>query len=78
MSGGFFDRFSHFVITVEIEGIVDEVKGVLVVVDFGIEAGEVEAVSKVFFVDLTEVFVAARGDELASIFVSLWSRQAVK
>jgi len=44
---------------------------VLIVVDFGVETGEVEAVREVFFVDLTKVFVAAGGDELASGFVSL-------
>jgi hypothetical protein len=42
----------------------------LVVVDFGIEAGEIEAVGQVFFVDLTEVFVATRRDELARVLVS--------
>jgi hypothetical protein len=71
VSGGFFNGFAHFILTVEVEDIVDKVEGVLVVVNFGVQAGEVEAVGQVFFVDLTEVFITAGGDELANGFVSL-------
>ena len=74
MTGGFFDGFAHFVVAVEIEDIVHQIESVLVVVDFGVEAGQVEAVCQVFLVDLAEVLIATRGDELARIFVSLASR----
>lgn len=43
----------------------------LVVLDLGVEAGEVEAVSEVFFVDLAEVFVASGSDELYLSSVSI-------
>jgi len=36
MSGGFLDGFAHFILAVEVEDIVDEVEGVLVVVNFGV------------------------------------------
>lgn len=81
MPSGFFDRLAHLIIAVEIEDIVDEVEGVLVVVDFGVEASEVEAVGEILLVDLAEVFIAAGGDELASASVSfvvwiLWRDKA--
>jgi hypothetical protein len=51
--------FPHIVVAVEVEDIRDEVEGILVVLDFGIEARQVEAVGEVFFVDLAEVLVAS-------------------
>lgn len=36
----------------------------MIVLDIGIEAGEVEAVGQVVFVDFAEVLVSSRGDEL--------------
>lgn len=59
MASGLFDRFPHVVFTVEIENICDQVESILVILDFGIETRKVEAISKVFFVDLTEILVAA-------------------
>ena len=64
MAGGLLDLFSHLVIAVKIEDIGDEVKGVLVVLDIGVEAGQVEAVGEVVFVDFAEVLIASGGDEL--------------
>jgi hypothetical protein len=61
---GLLNRLAHVIFAVEIEDVGDEVEGVLVVVDFGVEAGEVEAVGQVLFVDLAEVLVAAGGYEL--------------
>lgn len=59
MAGRLLDSFAHVVFAVEIEDIGDEVKGILVVLNLGVEAGEVEAIGEVFFVDLAEVLVAA-------------------
>ena len=55
---GLLDGLAHVVFAVEVEDIGDQVEGVLVVVDFGVEAGQVEAVGEVLFVDFAEVFVA--------------------
>jgi hypothetical protein len=55
---------AHLVVAVKVEDIGDEVERVLVVLDFGVEACEVEAVGEVLFVDFAEVFVASGGDEL--------------
>jgi hypothetical protein len=59
VAGGLLDLFAHVVFAVEVEDICDKIEGVLVVLDFGVEASKIEAVSQVFFVDLAEVFVAA-------------------
>lgn len=64
VSGGLFDRLAHVVFAVQVEDIGDQVERVLVVVDFGVEARQVEAVGDVFFVDLAKVFIATRRYEL--------------
>ena len=64
VAGGFLNRLAHVVFTVKVEDVGDQVQSVLVVVDLCVEAGQVEAVGDVFFVDFTEVLVAAGGDEL--------------
>ena len=64
MTSGFLNGFAHFIFAVEIEDIVDEVKSMLVVVNFGVEAGEIEAVGEILLVNLAKVFIAAVGDEL--------------
>jgi hypothetical protein len=66
------DGLAHVVVAVEVEDVGHEVEGILVVLDLGVEAREVEAVGEVLFVDLAEVLVAARGDELPT---SAWSAQ---
>ena len=64
MAGGLLDLLSHLIVAVEIEDIGDEIKSVLVVLDIGVEACEVEAVGEVVLVDFAEVFIASRRDEL--------------
>ena len=64
VSSGLLDLFSHLIVAIEVEDISDEVEGVLIVVDFGVETSQVESVGKVFFVDLAKVFVATGRDEL--------------
>jgi len=70
MARRFLYRLSHVIVAVEIEHVGDQVKGILVVLDLGVEAREVKAIRKIVFVDLAEVLVAARRDELAGITVS--------
>jgi hypothetical protein len=59
VTGGLLDLLAHVVFAVEVEDICDKIEGVLVVLNFGVEAGKIEAVGQVFFVDLAEVFVPA-------------------
>jgi len=59
MAGGLFNLLAHLVIALNVEDVGDELEGVLVVLDFGLQAGEVEAVGEVVFVYLAEVLVAA-------------------
>jgi hypothetical protein len=51
--------FTHIIVAVEVEDVCNEIECILVVLDFGVEARQVEAVGEVFFVDLAEVFVAS-------------------
>lgn len=51
--------FPHFIIAVKIEDVGDQVESVLVVLNIGVESGQVESVCEVFFIDLAEVFVAS-------------------
>lgn len=64
VSSGLLNLFTHLIVAVEVEDICDEVEGVLVVVDFGVETSQVESVGEVFLVDLAEVLVTTGRDEL--------------
>ena len=55
---------SHIIITIQVKDISDEVESVLVILNICIEPSEVESVCEVVFVDLAEVFIASRRDEL--------------
>lgn len=50
--------FPHVIVAVKVEDVGHEVKRILVVLHFGVEAGKVEPIGQVFFVDLAEVFVS--------------------
>lgn len=54
-----FYLFPHVIVAVKVEDVGDEVKRILVVLHFGVEAGKVEAVGEVFFVYFAEVFVSS-------------------
>lgn len=60
----FLNCFSHLIITVQVENICDKIQCILVVLNFGVQARQVESVSKVIFVNLAEVFIASRRYEL--------------
>lgn len=64
MPGRFFYRLAHLVVAVEIEDVGHQVQRILVVLDLGVEARQVEAVRQILLVDLAEVLVAAGRDEL--------------
>lgn len=64
MPCGLLDLLPHIVIAVQVEDISDKVKSVLIVLDVRIETSKVEAIREIVFVDLAEIFVASRRDEL--------------
>lgn len=70
MSRRVFDLLSHIVIAVEIEDVCYEIECILVILYIRIETSQIEAVGKVVFVYLAEIFVAARRDELAESRIS--------
>lgn len=66
VSGRLFYCFPHLIVAVEVEHVRDEVECILVVLDLGVQACEVEPVGEVIFVDFAKVFVATGGYELAT------------
>lgn len=60
----FFDLLSHIIVTIQVEDISDKIKSVLVVLDICIEPSKIKAVREVVLVNLAEVFVASRRNEL--------------
>lgn len=67
MARRLLDLLPHVVVAVEVEDIGDKIERILVVLDFGVQAREIEAVGQVLFVDLAEVLVAPRGYKLQCI-----------
>ena len=64
MSCALLYLLAHIVVHLHIEDIRNEVERILIVLDFSVEASQVESISQVVLVDLAEVLVAARGYEL--------------
>ena len=64
MPGRLLNLLSHIVVAIQIKDVGDEVKSILVVLDVGVETGEVEAIGQVILVDFAEVLVASGGDKL--------------
>ncbi len=60
----FLDLLPHIIVTVKVKDISDEVKSILIILDIRIEPSKVEAIREIVFVDLAEIFVASRRDEL--------------
>lgn len=69
MAGRLFDCFTHVVFAVKVEDVCDEIKSILIVLNLGVEAGEIETVCQVLLVDLAEVLVSAGRNELVGIIV---------
>lgn len=64
MASRLFYRLAHLIVAVQIEDVGDQVQGILIVLNLDVQAGQVESVCQVLFVDLAEVFVAPRGYKL--------------
>jgi hypothetical protein len=60
VSSGLLNRLAHVIVAVEIEDVGDEVQRILVVLDLGVEARQVEAIRQVVLVYLAEVLIAPR------------------
>lgn len=64
MPSGFLYLLSHVVVAVEVKHIGNQIEGILIVLNLGVEAGQVESVCEVFFVDLAKVLIASGRYEL--------------
>lgn len=59
MAGRLLYGLPHVVVAVEVEDVCDKIEGILVVLNFRVKAGQVEAIGEIVLVDLAEVLVAA-------------------
>lgn len=64
MSRRFLNLLAQVVVCIEVENIRHEVQRILIVRYFGVQAGKVEAIGQVLLVDLTEVLISTRRNEL--------------
>ncbi len=60
----FLDLLSHIIVTVKVKDISDEVESILIILDIRIEPSKVEAIREIVFINLAEIFVTSRRDEL--------------
>ena len=51
---------AHIIIAVKVEDVRHKIECILVVLDFGVEARQVEPIREVFFVNLAKVLVSSR------------------
>lgn len=75
----FLDMLSHIIVTVQVKDICNEVESVLIILDIRIEPSKVESVCEIIFVDLAEIFIASRRDELHAdllvVYTSIGDKQ---
>lgn len=55
---------THLVVTVKVKHVGNEVHRILIVLDFRVQASQVEPVGKILLVDLAKVLVTPRRDKL--------------
>ena len=60
------DLLAHLIVAVEVEDVGHEVEGILVVLNLGVQPSKIEAVGQVLLVDLAEVLVPPRRNELGA------------
>jgi hypothetical protein len=61
------DLLAHLIVAVEVEDVGHEIEGILVVLNLGVQPSKIEAIGQVLFIDLAEVLVPPRRDELARV-----------
>lgn len=65
----FLNLLAQVIIRIEIENIRHEIERILIVGHLGVQAGQVEAIGQVFFVNLAEILIATRRNELFNLTV---------
>lgn len=65
MSSGFLNLLSEVIVGIQVENIRHQVQRILIILNLCVQARQVEAVRKVFLVDLAKVFISSRRDKLA-------------
>lgn len=67
VSSALFNLLTHVIVDLHVEDVGNEIQCILVILDFGVEAGQVEAVGQIILIDFAKIFIAARRDELFCI-----------
>ena len=67
MSCALLDLLPHVVVDFHVEDIGDKIERILIVLYFRVKASKVEPICQVVLVDLAEVFISARADELQTM-----------
>lgn len=60
VTGGFLNLLAKVIVGIKVKHVGDQIKRVLIVLDLGIEASQVEAIGEVFLIDLAKVLITAR------------------
>jgi hypothetical protein len=64
MTSRFLDLLSEIIVGIEVEHVGHKVKCILIVRDLGVQPREVKPIGQVILVNLTEILVTSRRDEL--------------
>lgn len=58
MTSALLDLLSHIVIDLHVEDVCNEVKCILIVLNLGVQTGQVEAIREIVLVNLAKVLIA--------------------
>jgi hypothetical protein len=59
MAGRLLNLLAHIIVAIKVEDVGHEVERILVVLNFGIQTRQIEAIRQVLLVDLAKVLVAS-------------------
>lgn len=64
VTGGFLNLLAKVIVGIKVKHVGDQIKRVLIVLDLGVETGQVESIGEIFLVNFAKVLIATRGYEL--------------
>jgi hypothetical protein len=59
MAGRLLNLFPHIIVAIKVEDVGHEVERILVVLNFGVQTRQIEAIRQVLLVDFAKVLVAS-------------------
>lgn len=64
MPRALLNRLPHLIVAVQVEHVRNQIQRILIVLDFRVQAREVESICQVVLVDFAKVLVSPGGNEL--------------